>query len=88
MKEIVLSQKVLNKSQAEKASIDFDLAARSILKSVTWRIIGTLDTILISWLITGTLKVAISIGSIELITKIILYFLHERAWNFIKWDIK
>jgi uncharacterized membrane protein len=43
---------------------------------------------LISWLVTGTLHVAISIGSIELVTKMVLYFLHERAWNFIKWDKK
>ena len=45
----------------------------------------TLDTILISWIITGKLELAFSIGSIELITKMILYFFHERAWNTIKW---
>jgi len=45
-----------------------------------------MNTVLISWLVTGTLKVAISIGSVELITKIVLYFLQERVWNFIKWN--
>lgn len=58
---------------------------RSILKTISWRIIGTLDTILISYLITGTLTMALSIGSIELVSKMILYFFHERAWNNIKW---
>lgn len=58
---------------------------RSIVKSISWRIIGTLDTILISWIITGALTLALSIGTIELITKMILYFFHERAWNQIKW---
>lgn len=58
---------------------------RSLVKTVSWRIIGTIDTILISWIITGTLALAFSIGAIELITKMALYFFHERAWNTIKW---
>ena len=62
-----------------------DNIKRSLLKTISWRIIGTLDTILISWLITGALSLAFSIGLIELITKMALYFLHERAWAKIKW---
>ncbi|MCK0144627.1 DUF2061 domain-containing protein [Arenibacter sp. F26102] len=58
---------------------------RSIAKSISWRIIGTLDTILISWIVTGTLSVAFSIGVVELFTKMILYFFHERIWNKISW---
>lgn len=58
---------------------------RSIVKSISWRLVGTLDTILISWLITGTLSLAFSIGLVELITKMVLYFMHERLWNTIKW---
>ena len=58
---------------------------RSIVKSLSWRTIGTLDTILISWLITGKLDLAFSIGGIELVTKMVLYFFHERVWNSIKW---
>ncbi|MCH2224993.1 MAG: DUF2061 domain-containing protein [Crocinitomicaceae bacterium] len=58
---------------------------RSVIKTISWRIIGTLDTVLISWLITGTLKLAFSIGAIELISKMILYFFHERIWNNINW---
>ena len=57
---------------------------RSLAKTISWRIIGTLDTILISWAITGTFAFAISIGAIELFTKMILYFFHERIWNSIK----
>ena len=57
---------------------------RSILKAISWRIIGTLDTFLISFLITGKFKFAISISSIELLTKFSLYFMHERIWNRIK----
>lgn len=61
---------------------------RSVVKSVSWRVIGTIDTILISWLITGEISTAFSIGSIELGTKMVLYFFHERIWNKIKWGKK
>lgn len=53
---------------------------RSIVKSVSWRVVGTIDTIIISWIITGEVKTAFSIGAIELGTKMILYFFHERIW--------
>lgn len=52
----------------------------SLLKTVSWRIIGTIDTMIISYLLTGKLDVAISIGGIEVVSKMILYYLHERAW--------
>ncbi|MEH6682384.1 MAG: DUF2061 domain-containing protein [Sediminicola sp.] len=58
---------------------------RSIVKSISWRIVGTLDTILISWVVTGALTVAFSIGAVELFTKMILYFFHERIWDRISW---
>ncbi|QLE01763.1 DUF2061 domain-containing protein [Galbibacter sp. BG1] len=62
-----------------------DKISRSIAKSVSWRIVGTIDTILISWFITGTISLALSIGLIELVTKMTLYFFHERLWERIKW---
>jgi len=59
--------------------------SRSFIKSVSWRIIGTVDTILISYFVTGQVDFALSIGMIELITKMGLYVLHERAWNKFSW---
>ncbi len=56
-------------------------AYRSIVKTISWRVLGTIDTIVISYLITGSLAMAASIGSIEVVTKMILYYFHERAWN-------
>lgn len=53
---------------------------RHLLKTITWRIIGTLDTMLIAWIISGDPMVGISIGGVELFTKMILYYIHERAW--------
>ena len=57
---------------------------RSIAKAASWRATGTVDTILISWLITGHLKMALSIGLVEVFTKMVLYYFHERAWEHVK----
>jgi uncharacterized membrane protein len=54
---------------------------RSIAKAVSWRAVGTIDTIVISFLVTGKVKFALSIGFVELFTKIVLFYLHERAWH-------
>jgi uncharacterized membrane protein len=54
---------------------------RSVVKAISWRTVGTLDTIIVSYFITGNLIMAASIGSIEVITKMVLYYFHERAWN-------
>lgn len=52
----------------------------SVLKTISWRIIGTLDTMCISYFLTGKLELALSIGGIEIISKMLLYYMHERAW--------
>jgi uncharacterized membrane protein len=54
---------------------------RSIVKSISWRTVGTIDTMVISYFITGKLALALSIGGIEVFTKMTLYFFHERVWN-------
>ena len=53
---------------------------RHILKTISWRIIGTIDTIVLSGIITGSGVLGLTIGGVEVITKMVLYFLHERAW--------
>lgn len=53
---------------------------RHIYKTFTWRFIGTLDTIIISWIILGDISVGLQIGGAETITKMILYFFHEKLW--------
>jgi uncharacterized membrane protein len=53
---------------------------RHILKTITWRIVGTIDTIVLSWIITGDFKLGLKIGGVEVITKMVLYYLHERVW--------
>lgn len=53
---------------------------RHVAKTITWRIIGTLDTMIIGWIITGNILTGLKIGGIEIITKMILYYFHERMW--------
>ena len=62
---------------------------RHLAKTISWRIIGTLDTMIIAWVITGSLEWGLAIGGVEVFTKMILYFLHERAWyKFSKFGLK
>lgn len=61
---------------------------RHVLKSITWRLVGTIDTILIGWIISGNPLIGLKIGSIEVITKMVLYFIHERVWYKTKFGIK
>jgi len=52
---------------------------------MTWRVTTSLTTFLIAWILTGDLLIGVSIGSIEAIAKIFLYYCHERIWNNINW---
>ena len=61
---------------------------RSILKTISWRIVGTLATMALGWIITGSPLVGLKIGGLELITKFILYYFHERLWLRSKYGIK
>lgn len=53
---------------------------RHIAKTITWRVIGTIDTMFIGWFVSGDITIGLSIGGFELISKMGLYYLHERAW--------
>ena len=58
---------------------------RHLLKTITWRIVGTIDTMVLGWIVTGNLKIGMTIGGFEVITKMILYYFHERLWfNYVK----
>ena len=61
---------------------------RHILKTITWRIIGTIDTIILGWVISGDPTIGLSIGGLELVSKMALYYLHERVWYKINFGIK
>jgi uncharacterized membrane protein len=84
--EPILEQRIRRKQQTTESTNNCgEQTIRSIIKAISWRAVGTLDTIVISLLLTGELTIAVAIGSIEVITKMVLYFCHERVWNSIKW---
>ena len=58
---------------------------RSLVKAVTWRVVGSLDTFVISWVVTGKLKYAGIILGVETFTKIGIYYAHEQFWAWLPW---
>jgi len=58
---------------------------RSLVKAVSWRVLGSLDTFVWSLLMTGSAKIAGSIAVFEVLSKIFLFYFHERAWDAVPW---
>lgn len=63
----------------------FDSINRSLVKALTWRLSGSLSTLVVSWLVTGDIKIAGTIFGIQFVVNTVLYFVHERIWNLVKW---
>lgn len=60
---------------------------RSMAKAISWRILGSIDTFVIGFLVTGHASLGAIIAGTEIITKIVLYYLHERFWGHVKWGL-
>jgi len=54
---------------------------RSLLKTISWRAIATIATVILVYMFTGNLTISLGVGSLDAITKTVLYYLHERAWS-------
>ncbi len=61
------------------------LKRTSFTKALTWRFFASLDTTLLAFLVTGNITAAVSIGAVEIFTKLTLYYVHERVWSKVKW---
>ena len=61
--------------------------SRSLAKAISWRVLGSIDTFLLSWFFTSSAKAAGAIAITEVLTKMVLYYFHERAWGSIGWGI-
>jgi len=61
---------------------------RSLVKTLTWRTLATTDTIIIARVITGSWTIGLGIASIEVVTKMFLYYFHERAWSWSDWGLE
>ncbi len=75
-----LHERVWFKFNLDKNGILRESRKRHLAKTVTWRAVGTLDTMFIAWIITGNPLIGVKIGIAELLTKMLLYYLHERVW--------
>ncbi len=60
---------------------------RHVAKALTWRLVGTLDTFLLAWLLTGSIEFGATFSAIEVLTKTALYYFHERVWYRTKWGV-
>ena len=85
MMDVLLKRSQLKKTNGHiiKKGYRVDKPIKSLIKSLSWRVVGTIDTMIISYFITGKITVAVSIGGVEVITKTILYYFHERLWTHI-----
>ncbi len=85
---MIVDQLILDKKSSHgkyKTDRKSEKPMRSVVKAISWRVIGTLDTLLISYILTGQVAIAASIATIDFVTKMFLYFFHERLWNKIAW---
>lgn len=73
--------------EALEEELSYGGHARSLLKAVTWRMVGSLDTFVLSLIVTGRALASTSIGGTELLTKSLLYYLHERFWLHVRWGL-
>ncbi|HSD64327.1 MAG TPA: adenylyl-sulfate kinase [Ignavibacteriaceae bacterium] len=61
---------------------------RSVVKAITWRALATLTTMSLVFIFIGDMTLALSVGGIEVVLKMLIYFTHERVWDKIKWGKK
>lgn len=83
-----LHERAWFKINLSKAGIVRQSQVRHIMKTITWRVVGTLDTMFLAWLITGDPLLGLKIGMSELLTKMVLYYIHERVWYRVDYGLK
>ena len=85
---MILDQVIFNKklqSKGFESDKSSERPLRSVMKALSWRVVGTIDTLLVSYYATSKFTLAASIATVDFLTKLVLYFFHERIWNRIKW---
>ena len=61
--------------------------SRTIAKTISWRILASLTTILLVWIFSGDFTIAISVGLVEALLKMVIYYFHERLWTYTNWGV-
>ena len=65
---------------AQTANIIVESRLRSVLKAVSWRVLATLTTMVVAYFVIGNVGDALKIGSVEVVVKMGIYYIHERTW--------
>lgn len=65
-----------------------DTTQRSFAKAISWRIIASASTLLLTWLFTGNIAIAGTVAAVQMCVNFFLYFLHERIWDKVNWGRK
>lgn len=83
----MITEKVAGADTTYEQDAQSEKPIRSVVKAISWRVVGTIDTLVVSYLILGDGKLgeASAIAGVDFITKMVLYFAHERVWNRVKW---
>ncbi len=84
----MITEKVAQAKSTYKSDVQSEKPMRSIAKAISWRVVGTIDTLVVSYLVLGGeghIGEASAIALVDFVTKMVLYFAHERAWNKIHW---
>jgi uncharacterized membrane protein len=78
---MLIAETLIDEKQHIENAQQRDKPIRSFAKAISWRITGSLDTMVISWFFTSNVSTAMAIGLTEVLTKTLLYYFHERIWN-------
>lgn len=83
----MITEKVAGADTTYEQDAQSEKPIRSVVKAISWRVVGTIDTFVVSYFVLGNDKwrEAVAISGVDFVTKMILYFAHERVWNKIKW---
>lgn len=60
---------------------------RSLIKSVSWRIIGFLLTFVTAWIVTGSMRTGMAVGFVDFLVKVGTFYGHERLWHRVRWGV-
>ena len=75
-----MDESTLGKQSDQGTNIICESRLRSVLKAVSWRVLATLTTMVIAYFVTGNVGDALKIGSVEVVVKLVIFYLHERTW--------
>jgi sulfate adenylyltransferase large subunit len=85
IEQVVQATAWLPKNGGKRLARWTETHARSLAKAVSWRTTGSIDTFVVTFVVSGSTKIAGTVAVAEVVTKILIYYLHERVWALVPW---